>query len=217
MTEKAELVVLVHGIWMTGLEMLFLRRRLHGCGYRTLRFPYASLRRTPEENAAALAGFIWQQGEAPLHLVAHSLGGIVLMHLFERFSGLPPGRVVLLGSPVQGSGVARRLAGSPLLGRLLGCSIQRGLLGGVPEWGGRRELGVIAGSAGIGLGTLVGGLGQPSDGTVAMAETGVGAATDTCALPVSHTGLLFSPAVADAVCCFLQNGRFAPSQDIAAE
>jgi pimeloyl-ACP methyl ester carboxylesterase len=208
MNENQERVVLVHGIWMTGLEMFFLRRRMRACGFEIERFHYASLGRTPVENAALLADFIRGLGAERLHLVAHSLGGIVLMHLFDRFPDLPPGRVVLLGSPVQGSGVARRLSRLPLLRHCLGRSIQLGLLGDVPPWQGGRELGVIAGTGGIGIGTLVGGLERPSDGTVAVAETRLAAARDYCDLPASHTGLLFSSKVADAVCCFLKSGHF---------
>jgi len=208
MNEKPERVVLVHGIWMTGLEMFFLRRRLEACGFDIERFHYASLGRTPVENAEALAGFIRGLDVGRLHLVAHSLGGIVLMHLFERFPDLPPGRVVLLGSPVQGSGVARRLSRLPLLRHCLGRSIQLGLLGDVPPWQGERELGVIAGTGGVGIGTLVGGLDKPSDGTVAVTETRLAGASDYCDLPASHTGLVFSSKVADAVCCFLKTGNF---------
>ena len=93
-----------------------------------------------------------------LHLVAHSLGGIVLHHLFRQFPDLPPGRVVLLGSPVRGSGVARRMAVSPFLRPLLGSNREEGLLGDVPPWPPNRELGVIAGNRGLGVGRLIGGL-----------------------------------------------------------
>lgn len=208
MSEKPGSVVLVHGIWMTGLEMFFLRRRLEACGFEVRRFRYSSLGRTPASNAEALAEFIQHWQPETLHLVAHSLGGIVLMHLFDRYPDLPPGRVVLLGSPVQGSGVARRLSRLPLLRHGLGLSVQQGLLGDAPVWPGGRELGVIAGVGGIGIGTLVGGLQQPSDGTVAVTETRLAGARDYYDIPASHTGLLFSSKAADAVCRFLKNGRF---------
>jgi len=205
---RQERVVLVHGIWMPALVMAGLGRRLAGCGFRPLHFGYSDLRASPAENAAGLHAFIQGLGADCVHLLAHSLGGIVVLHLFERFPQQPPGRVLLLGSPVLGSGVARRLASTVGLRRLLGSSGERGLLGGAPGWRGERDLGVIAGTRGPGLGTLVGGIAKPNDGTVAVAETRLEGAVDFLTLPVSHAGLLLSGRVAGACCRFLHQGRF---------
>jgi pimeloyl-ACP methyl ester carboxylesterase len=203
-----ELVLLVHGIWMTGLEMGPLAWRLRQNGFATRRFSYPSLRSTPAENADRLYRFLLEQRAETIHLVAHSLGGIVLMHLFDRHAGLPPGRLVIMGSPVQGSGVARRLDSNLLTSVLLGNSKDRGLLGDVPDWSGERDLGVIAGTNGFGVGTLLGGLAEPSDGTVATAETEVAGAVDYCSIPVGHMGMVVSSPVATEVATFLQTGRF---------
>jgi pimeloyl-ACP methyl ester carboxylesterase len=203
-----ELVVLVHGIWMTGLEMGLLAWRLRQNGFATRRFFYPSLRSTPAENADRLYCFLKQQQAGTVHLVAHSLGGIVLMHLFDRHADLPPGRLVIMGSPVQGSGVARRMDSNHLMSLLLGNSRERGLLGDVPEWRGNRDLGVIAGTDGLGIGSLVGGLSGESDGAVATAETEVSAAVDSCLIAVSHMGMVISSEVAREVIKFLRTGRF---------
>jgi hypothetical protein len=48
------------------------------------------------------------------------------------------------------------------------------------------------------------------DGTVAVAETVIDGATDRLVVPVSHTGLVVSRAVARQVCAFLQDGHFIP-------
>ncbi len=206
--QEKELVVLVHGIWMTGLEMSLLARRLRQNGYSTKRFSYRSLRLTPAENADQLYQFIKQQQAEKVHLVAHSLGGIVLMHLFDRHANIPPGRLVLMGSPVQGSGVARRMDSLPVLRSLLGLSRVNGLLGNAPVWNGGRDLGVIAGSEGFGIGTLIGGLSGPGDGAVTIAETEVVGADDFCLIPAGHMGMVISQAVADEVFTFLQTGKF---------
>ncbi|MCP3671537.1 MAG: alpha/beta hydrolase, partial [Gammaproteobacteria bacterium] len=76
-----DLVVLVHGIWMSGLEMTMLSRRLRYCGFLTRRFSYPSLKSAPAQNADSLYQYIKQQRAGRVHLVAHSLGGIVLLHL----------------------------------------------------------------------------------------------------------------------------------------
>jgi len=141
--------------------------------------------------------------------VAHSMGGIVLLHLFEQAIDLPPGRVVLLGSPVQGSGVARQLSMHSLLRPLLGKSTERGLLGNVPSWDSERELGVIAGSKGLlGIGQVTGGLAGAHDGTVSVSETHIPRATDSLVLEVGHFDMLFSAEVTKQVGDFLEKGRF---------
>jgi pimeloyl-ACP methyl ester carboxylesterase len=202
-------VVLVHGLWMNGMEMAWLGRRLAHCGFQPRRFVYADLRQSPAQNAALLHQWQRQLPGEQIHFVAHSLGGIVLLHLFNRYVAQQrPGRVVLLGSPVRGSHAARRLATHCRLGLLLGKSTQDGLLGGAPEWDGARELGVISGSLGFGLGRLLGALQRPHDGTVCEAETLLPTMSDHLSLPVSHLSMLTSTAVADAVCWFLKTGRF---------
>lgn len=203
-----ETVILVHGIWMTGLEMGWLGRRLAGQRFDLHYFRYRSLHMSPAENASKLKQMIIDMGLTRLHLVGHSLGGIVLMHLFDQYPDIPQGRVVLLGSPVLGSGVARVMARKTWYRPFLGSSIHKGLLGDAPMWRGDRDLGVIAGTRGMGMGRVVGGIDGVSDGTVAVAETRLAGATDFCTLKVSHTGMLFSAKVADETGFFLRHGQF---------
>lgn len=206
--DAPELVVLVHGIWMTGLDMSLLGRRIRSAGYACKRFRYRSVRRSPAENAERLARFLEDQTAGTVHLVAHSLGGIVVLHLLDRFPQVRPGRVVMLCTPARGSGVARRISRIPVLRRALGKSVDQGVLGGAPKWRGGRDLGVMAGTRFLGLGSLFGGVEKPGDGTVAVAEARCPEAADTCILHASHTGVLCSRKAAQAVCRFLRTGRF---------
>lgn len=201
-------VVLVHGIWMTGLEMRWLGGRLADCGFQPNYFHYPSLRVAPRNNARALAAYIADLKAPRVHLVAHSLGGLLVLYMFHQMPDQPVGRVVLLGSPVQGSGVARVMAENRLLHPLLGASYGDGLDGEVPAWRGNRELGVVAGTRGVGVGRLVGGLRGDNDGTVAVTETRLQGAADSIEMPVGHMEMLFSSEVAAAVCRFLQSGHF---------
>ncbi len=207
---KREAVVLVHGIWMTGFEMLLLRYRLYRCGYRTYQFHYPSLCRKPAENAASLNRFLEKISADRVHLLAHSLGGIVLMHLFYAFSQQNPGRVVMLGTPAKGSELARRFYRKQGLRLLLGHACEQGLLGGAPDWPKERELGLIVGDRAFGmLAQLFGGpLEKPSDGTVRVAETRIEQARDVLRLPVTHFSMLANRRVAAAVCRFLRTGKF---------
>jgi len=205
-----EAVVFVHGIWMKGLEMSLLRRRVQRCGYQCRQFSYHSLDWTPRESAQRLHQFLQQIPAPVIHLVTHSLGGIVVLHLFDQFPEQKPGRIVMLGTPLQGSEVARILDSQSWSSNLLGRAREQGLLGDAPSWHTERELGMIAGNRSIGLGKILtlGRLAKPNDGTVELRSTQAVGIKEHLQVPHSHFGMLFSREVADRVCHFLQTGRF---------
>jgi pimeloyl-ACP methyl ester carboxylesterase len=203
------LIVYVHGLWFTGREGFLLRRRLaRALAAQTLAFSYPSVNATLAANAAALGRYLSALRAHTLHLVGHSLGGVVITRLFDDPPALPPGRVVVLGSPLNGSHAARGFARVPGAARLLGHSI-RDVLDAAPRaWGGERELGVIAGVSPLGLGRLVARLEAPHDGTITVAETLLPGTTDRIEMPVNHSGMVFSEPVARQVVAFLRDGRF---------
>jgi pimeloyl-ACP methyl ester carboxylesterase len=203
-------VVYVHGLWLNGWEALLLRRRLARLlACETLSFNYSSISADLSGNARALAEFLQRIPAETLHLVGHSMGGVLILELFEGAPQLPPGRIVLLGSPVQGSRAARNLAGGPLGRRIIGLTAHQALL---PQqerrWQGARELGVIAGTLALGFGRLLGSFDEPSDGTVLVAETRLAGAKEQLSLRTSHTGMVYSSRVARHAATFLREGRF---------
>ena len=204
----SETVILVHGIWMTSLELIPLAWRLRRCGYRTLLFRYRSLRLPLVQNAGRLIERVGQQGDTTVHLVGHSLGGLVILQALQDQPDLVRGRIVLLGSPVNGSVIAQRLHAHRITRWLIGRSGKGALLGGVPGWNGKQALGTIAGTRPVGVGLLLGGLGEASDGTVALSETQLAGRHAAITFHSSHFGLLLSRPVAGAVCGFLREGRF---------
>ena len=209
-------VVYVHGLWQRGAESIWLRRRLSQDVKAEARaFSYPSVAADATTNARALAKYLTAIRADTLHLVGHSLGGLVILKLFEEDADararLPPGRIVLLGPPLRGSRTAEKLARLPFGKTIMGRAVGEELLvprGERRRWSGTRELGVIAGDLGIGLGRLVGPLGGPSDGTILVEETELDGAVERLVLRVSHTGMLFSAAVAHAAGAFLSTGRF---------
>lgn len=207
---KKETVVFVHGIWLTGIEMTLMRHRVAICGYECHQFSYKSLSRTPRENAQALNNYLATLDSEVIHLVAHSLGGIVVMHLFNDFPQQKPGRVVLLGSPINGSRVAKHISQTSLLRGFLGHSVNQGLLGDVPQWKSDHDIGMIAGTKGIGLGTVFAprALEKPNDGTVSLSATQSDAIKEHRTVPYSHQGMLLATSVAKLVCHFLRKGQF---------
>ncbi len=195
---------------MTGLELLPLRQRLQAdFGLAAHQFQYSSLFGEEAATAARLAQLA-RSLPGPVHFVGHSLGGLLILDLFERHgASLPPGRVVLLGSPVNGALAARRLAGWPGMRALLGEMSHRQLVEAPPRaWRQARELGVIAGTTALGLGLVMGGLEGPSDGTVLVEETLLEGRTAELMLPVAHAGMGFSAEVAHQAGSFLSTGRF---------
>jgi pimeloyl-ACP methyl ester carboxylesterase len=207
----SDTVILVHGLWMTGMQMRLLKQRLENDhGFNCLMFSYASVTGSMIDHVSKLRELAQQQQCTRLHFVGHSLGGVVCYKLLESTNDLPPGRAVLLGSPLQGSHAVETIV-KWTLGRIaVGDAVRKELLDGQPRyWHGRRDIGVIAGSASIGLGRLISNdLSANSDGTVLIEETRLEGAADSIVLPVTHTSMVFSPEVAHQVAKFLRDGRF---------
>src|SRR5262249_57530255 len=113
MRSAADTVVLVHGLWMHGIVMEILRRRIERCGYRALTYSYPSVRLTLTENSWRLARYCRGLSASRLHFVGHSLGGLIVLRMLEHSAGLPRGRVVLAGAPFTECYAARRLVPPP--------------------------------------------------------------------------------------------------------
>ncbi len=214
-------VLFVHGLWTTGAESFLLKRQLARHGYALRVFPYSSLGETMDRVARRCARHalaLARRTQLPVHLVGHSLGGMVIYRMFEtgllepdRFSG-DFCRVVFMGTPVRGSQSARVLAQSGPLRAMLGLTGATDLLQGLPpDWPFTAQLGIIAGTMPVGIGRLLLRLDGPNDGTVSVEETRLEGATAHCTLPVTHTGMWLSPQTAEQVATFLQHGRFNPA------
>jgi len=206
-------VVYVHGLWMSGGESLFLRRRLaHEFGLQVHAFRYSASHSTMEKITARLQEFV-ESLEAPaVHLVGHSLGGLVIHRFLERFPRQPPGRVVFLGTPCVASRAAQQASQFRLIASLMGQAVADELLRPLAQerrWTVEdRPLGIIAGSQPIGVGQILAQFEEDCDGTIAVSETRLPGATQHLVLPVSHLGLLVSARVARETGLFLREGGF---------
>lgn len=203
-------IILVHGLWMSGFELGVLKNRLESTGqFRALAFSYPSMAGCMSDHAQSLLQFARTQPVEEMHFVGHSLGGIVILRALEMATDLPPGRAVLLGTPLQGSRAALGVSRLPFGKTMLGFAVQEECVEPTPrEWKGSREVGVIAGSMGMGLGRLFANLNTDHDGTVLVEETRLPGSKDHIVLPTSHTGMLFSAEVAEQAACFLRDGKF---------
>jgi pimeloyl-ACP methyl ester carboxylesterase len=203
-----EHVILLHGIWMRGFTLGALARRLRAEGYTIDLFEYASVARGVLPFVAPLRERMLSVPGERVHLIGHSLGGLLALEATRDATDLPAGHVVCLGSPLKGSRAAQRLGHWPV-GRWLTGSSHDLLCAGVAAWNAARPVGVIAGRLPYGLGVLVEGLPSPHDGTVAVDETRLDGIADHCVVAATHTGLLFSTDAARQIVHFLRAGRFA--------
>ncbi|MCX8255115.1 Alpha/beta hydrolase [Beijerinckiaceae bacterium RH AL1] len=209
-------VLLLHGMGRTSASMAHMARALARAGFRTLNLDYPSRTR----DLAALADHVqaraggWSAASGGgVHVVTHSMGGLVARAWIARHAPAGVARIVMLAPPNQGSEIA------DLLGR---SRAYRGLFGAAgAQLGTRRdaataallatpcgcEIGVIAGTRTLDpLGWLV--LPKPNDGKVSVASTRLEGMTDHLLLPVTHTFLMHDPQVVAATIAFLRDGRF---------
>lgn len=211
-------VLLLHGIARTSTSMALLARALRRAGYETLNLDYPSRRLTISEAAdhVQTAIELWVAAlPGEVHFVTHSMGGLVARTLINRRRPPNLGRVVMLGTPNQGSEMADLLCDRWIFRRLFGPAgadlvTRRGaalsdMLGSVDY-----PLGIIAGNRAFDAASwLI--LPKPNDGKVTVARTKVEGMADHLTLPVTHTFMMRNPAVIAATLAFLKHGRFRPA------
>ena len=201
-TETADprpLVVLVHGYLAHRMHLSLLSHRLRTEGFATLNWGYPTLRRSLTVAAERLASVLdrldSERLEPPIHLVTHSMGGIVARAALERIRPRRLCRWVMLAPPNRGSEMARRL--EPFLG----------------DWSPPvRELS-------SGDGSLVNRLGMPTDvelGVIAAGHdllvreesTRPDVPHEHVTIPCMHSALLIRRDAVRQVVAFLRTGRF---------
>src|SRR6185312_15878786 len=95
-------VILLHGLWMRGFALAMLDKRLIEAGFEVHRFDYLSVAASQEHILDRLHAQMRELGDQghTVHLVGHSLGGLLAMRACSDGAALPPGRIVCLGSPL---------------------------------------------------------------------------------------------------------------------
>jgi pimeloyl-ACP methyl ester carboxylesterase len=206
--DKTETIILIHGLWMRGFVLLPHQHWLRGEGFLVRRFSYPSWRDGLADNVHLLSSFVDETPAGVIHLVGHSLGGLVALHMLSREPDARIRRVVLMGTPYAGCRCGNLLARQPILNTLVGRTFKDWLSLPRPALQPDVEIGVIAGTCPVGLGRLVTGLARPNDGLVAVNETCIAAAKDSIMLNVSHSGMLVSRLCARQIGSFLKTGNF---------
>jgi pimeloyl-ACP methyl ester carboxylesterase len=206
--DTAESVVLLHGLGRSSRSMAPVGRFLRQHGYRVVNVDYPSREETIETLADGLEPSLaplCARGGPAVHVVTHSLGGILLRQYLAAHRCASLGRVVMLSPPNRGSEMADRfgnLAG-PAGGQLgTGEGALPSRLGPVDF-----ELGVIVGNRSLNpVGSAV--LPGDDDGMVSVESARVEGMQDFLVMPATHTFIMNKRDVLEQVLAFLQTGRF---------
>lgn len=212
-------VLLLHGF--AGLPIMNrpLTLKLRRVGYRPVEIGYDSWGQSLDQICEHLAPVLARldDDEDPLHIVAHSMGGLVARALIHRQRPARLGKVIMLGTPNGGSEIADFLDRTPYLRPILGRAApalitQRPAeieaLFGIVDY----ELGIIAGSRPmlpISAGRMVP---TPCDGKVSVASTWLSGAADHIVLPLSHSMLPYHGSAHRQIGHFLAYGHFSHNQ-----
>ena len=211
--QQSPRVILLHGMAQTSLSMAPLAHDLKRAGYQVRNIGYPTRPHDVGELAERyLRPAIESAGtQQPVHLVTHSLGGILARwHLQDH--DLPEGsRIVMLAPPNHGSEVADYVRHWPIYRWFMGQVGQQ--LGTGPDSIVHRlgpisaEVGVIAGKHSLQpwFSWLIPG---EDDGTVSVASTHLDEMCDFLVVNASHTLLMFNRQVRRQVTHFLREGCF---------
>ncbi len=189
-----------------------MERGLLAAGWVVANVGYPSLRRPLEHHADAVRGIaraMHDDGAREIALVGHSLGGLVarLAAAGAAEDGWPLGRMVLLGSPAQGSIVAQAVQDFAPYRIIAGdCGQAVTPLQAVKVPVPATEIAVIAGGNGkVGYNPFLDG---DNDSLVTVAETRLpGMEADFLLLRSLHAWLPLRRDAVAATVCFLDTGR----------
>jgi hypothetical protein len=211
---RDEVVLLLHGIGKSSLDMAPMTAALRHEGYCAINWKYPSRSHCMDDLAGLLAEKVAELGERRLHFVTHSMGGIIVRKYLTKHAPANVGRFVMIGTPNQGAYLADKLSQLKIFDKMFGpagrelCQGERGACAnaGVPVC----EFGIIAGGLGWkwGWNPLVPG---DNDGTVSVECTRLEGARDFVVVPHAHPVIQMMPRTIRFTLRFLESGTFSDS------
>lgn len=220
-----DLVILLHGITRSNLDMLRIEKKIQNDGFDTLNIKYPSTKKDLD----AITDLVYAKiaadqryGEAPnVHFVAHSMGGLVARHLIYKYRPGNLGKVVMLGTPNKGSEMANFMTDNRLLSKVFNLIFgpagnqlrtdQDQIDGGLINY----PLGVIASDVSLNpLGEHV--FGQPNDTLVSVEGTKIDGMADHITMTswsTTHSIMMFDTGIIRQAIHFLKHGCFDHQDD----
>jgi pimeloyl-ACP methyl ester carboxylesterase len=190
---------------------------LQEAGFKTLNVDYRSRKRPLEVLADEIRPIVTDFAGtiAPLHIVAHSMGGLLARVYLARYNTVRCSRMVMLGTPNEGSEVADLLKDLALYRAFYGPAGQQVttdqslLLTSLPPPS--CAVGIVAGNRTLDPIASYFIVPRPNDGRVSVARTRLDGMADHVVIGASHSGLLTNHAAIAQTTTFLREGVFACS------
>ncbi|CZF82526.1 MULTISPECIES: PGAP1-like alpha/beta domain-containing protein [Grimontia] len=190
-------IILLHGLYMHGVAMIPLEKRLTNAGHAVLNISYSTVMPNLKALFGEMDAFI--DGEEAV-IVGHSMGGVITRVYLENESEMSKHvkTVITLGTPHKGSKVAAFFKGIGISDFMFQESSRFLLPDYEPTWPEGSTLYSIAGDMRIGPAAVLL-RSKESDGTVLIDETKIEGMASHEIFPVTHTALIFAKRVADRI------------------
>ncbi|MFD2231087.1 alpha/beta hydrolase [Alkalimarinus sediminis] len=212
---KSECVVLLHGLWRSGFAMRSIASDLEDYGFHTVSIDYPS---TEMEIPLLAENFVpdgikqcQQTGADRIHLVTHSMGGILARQYLQNHR-LPEGsRVVMLSPPNQGSDISKKFNGKRWYQWLVGpagaslTQSNNGIISQLSEVD--EPIGVIAAYRNWSL-WPESWLPTPNDGTVSVKNMMLKEMDDVILVKSGHATMRYKDEIHHQIRHFIQTGAF---------
>jgi pimeloyl-ACP methyl ester carboxylesterase len=211
-TVNKDVVVLLHGLGRSKTAMWLLASRLQDAGFLVERIGYRSLTQSPDEIVTDVSRKIdacCAGHRQNVHFGGHSLGGLLIRAYLQEHRVENLGRVVLIGTPNQGTALVDNFRGNWLF-QLLGPTTAALGTDGASLPNRLSEpyypVGVIAGVNDSGRNDHL--LPGRDDGLVPVESTKLEGMSDFTEVESGHSMMRYDNKVARQVVAFLKRGKF---------